>query len=68
MKLITKSKISSKTFQKRMDVLAKIIDVAGVAHTQYVLLLISEKELETKRKQIAIEGYNLLFKDKIYEA
>lgn len=67
MKLITKSKISSKTFQKRMDVLAKIIDVAGVAHTQYVLLLISEKELETKRKQIAIEGYNLLFKDKIYE-
>ena len=67
MKLITKSKISSKTFQKRMDVLAKIIDVAGVAHTQYVLLLISEKELEIKIKQIAIEGYNLLFKDKIYE-
>lgn len=67
MKLITKSKISSKTFQKRMDVLAKIIDVAEVAHTQYVLLLISEKELETKRKQIAIEGYNLLFKNKIYE-
>ena len=67
MKLITKSKISSTTFKKRIDVLAKIIDVAGVAHTQYVLLLISEKELETKRKQIAIEGYNLLFKDKIYE-
>lgn len=68
MKLITKSKISSTTFKKRIDVLAKIIDDAGLTYARYVSSLISEKELETKRKQIAIEAYNLLFKDKIYEA
>ena len=67
MKLITKSKISSTTFKKRIDVLAKIIDDAGLTYARYVSSLISEKELETKRKQIAIEGYNLLFKNKIYE-
>lgn len=68
MKLITKSKISSTTFKKRIDVLAKIIDDAGLTYARYVSSLISEKELEKKRKQIAIEAYNLLFKDKIYEA
>ena len=68
MKLITKSKISSTTFKKRIDVLAKIIDDAGLTYARYVSSSISEKEFETKRKQIAIEAYNLLFKDKIYEA
>lgn len=67
MLIITKAKITQKTFQKRINTLINVIDESGNAAAKYVTSKITEQEYIEKRKLIMLNAYKSLFKSDIYE-